>query len=234
MSEWAPKRFWKGVSVKAVEGGFSVCLDDRTVMTPGKRVLALPTREIAERIAAEWDAQVDTIDPLSMPWTRSANTALDKVADHRAEIEAHLIGYAATDLLSYRAEGPEELIERQTQSWQPVLDWIEAEFGVSIAVTQGVMPVVQPGETLQRLAEVMADMTDFQLTGFHDVVTLSGSYALALAAVRQHLEPVRIWSLSRLDEDWQIEQWGPDEEASKQAEARRLAFLHATELYRHS
>lgn len=231
MSEWALKRFWKLVSVEKVEGGFAVFLDGRTVMTPGKRVLAVPNRGMADRIASEWDAQTDKVDPISMPWTRSANTALDKVGEHRSEIEGHLIGYAGTDLLSYRAEGPEELAERQSAGWDPVLDWVARHFGVKIAVTRGVMPVSQSPEALSRLAEPMTDMTDFQLTGFHDIVTLSGSYVLALSTVLRRADATGTWMLSRIDEDWQIEQWGADEEAAELAEAKRLAFLHATEFY---
>lgn len=231
MSEWAAKRFWKDVSVEEVEGGFSVLLDARTVMTPGKRVLAVPSRRMADRIVAEWDAQDGKIDPLSMPWTRSANTALDKVGEHRAEIETHLIGYAGTDLLSYRAEKPDELIRRQAEGWDPVVDWVARCFDVELAVTRGVMPINQSPKALSRLSDAMTGMTDFQLTGFHDIVTLSGSYVLALSAVHRRAEPAEIWALSRIDEDWQIEQWGEDEAATDQAQAKRLAFLHATEFF---
>ena len=232
MSEWAVKRFWKSVSVEEVANGFAVRLDAMAVMTPGKRVLAMPTREMAERVAAEWDAQADKVDPLSMPWTRSANTALDKIATQRTEVEGHLIGYAGTDLLSYRAEDPEELALRQSRAWDPLLDWVAQRFDVRLAVTRGIMPVAQRPDVLSRLSHEMTGMTDFQLTGFHDIVTLSGSFVLALSVVHERAEAAEIWALSRIDEDWQIEQWGEDEEAAEFANTRWRAVSHATEFYR--
>lgn len=232
MSEWALKRFWKTVAVEEGDEGFSVRLDARPVRTPSKRLLALPTRTMAERVAAEWEAQAGAVDPVSMPWTRSANSAIDKVSPQRDEVEAHLIGYAGTDLLSYRAEGPEELAARQSQAWDPVLDWVAQRFDVRLVVTRGVMPVVQSSDGLQRLRGAMGGMSDFRLTGFHDLVTLSGSYALALAAAEALADPDEVWRLSRIDEDWQIEQWGEDEEAAEHARIRRDAFLHAAAFYR--
>lgn len=231
MSEWAMRRFWTDVTVEDGEGGYAICLDGRPVMTPAKRRLAVPTETIASRVAAEWQAQTGTVDPTTMPWTRSANAALDKVATQRDEVAGHLIGYAGTDLLSYRADAPEALVERQREHWDPVLDWLATRFGVRLSVTRGVMPVLQPQSALERLAETMAPMTHFQLTGFHDLVTLSGSFTLALAVAQGERGPEQAWGLSRLDEDWQIEQWGEDEEAAEHAEIKRQAFLHAAEFY---
>ena len=231
MSEWAMKRFWKAVSVEELDGGFEVLLDGRKVKTPAKRSLVLPTRRIADEIAGEWDAQVETVDPTSMPWTRSANAALDKVATQRIEVASHLAEYAGTDLLSYRAAGPQELIDRQAENWDPLLFWLGQRFDVRLAVTSGVMPIQQTSDTLDRLAETMTPMTDFQLTAFHDLVTLTGSYTLALAATEDFAAPERIWQLSRLDEEFQIEQWGADEEATEHAAIKRSAFLHAHQFF---
>lgn len=231
MSEWALKRFWTAVTVSEGASGFAVLLDDRPVRTPAKRQLLVPTRTIAERIASEWEAQVETVNPLDMPWTRSANAALDKVAMQRAEVTGHLIGYAGTDLLCYRAEGPQGLIARQKAGWDPVLDWISREHGVTLETTVGVMPIAQAPETLAVLAEPMATMSDFHITAFYDLVTLSGSYALALAVIEKQQNPDAIWRLSRLDETWQIEQWGADEDAAEVAQIKQNAFLHAAELY---
>ena len=231
MSEWSLKRFWTSVGIFEDGDGFAVRLDNRPIRTPAKRTLVVPTRTIAERIAAEWEAQVEKVDPATMPWTRSANAALDKVATQRDEVIAHLAGYAETDLLSYRAEGPEGLVARQSATWDPLLGWVMQRFDVRIAVTQGVMPIRQDTDTVTRLAETMVPMNDFQLTGFHDLVTLTGSFSIALAAVHE-LQPAPIlWAASRMDEDWQAQQWGDDEQAKYEAELKKSAFLHATELF---
>ena len=231
MSEWAAKRFWKTVSVRGDADGFAVLLDDRPVRTPAKRQLVVPTEVIADQIAREWEAQTERIDPGAMPWTRSANAAIDKVATNRGEVEAHLAAYAETDLLCYRAESPASLAERQALAWDPLLDWIAERYGVQVAVTAGIMPVDQDKSGLARLARSMSPMSDFQLTGFHDLVTLSGSFCLALAAAENRLPAAELWRISRIDEDWQIEEWGEDEEAAEQEAAKQAAFLHATELF---
>ena len=234
MSEWAMKRFWKVVEIAEADDGYSVTLDGRSVMTPAKRALVMPTRGIADQVAREWDAQVDTVDPGKMPWTRSANAAIDKVATQRAEVIEHLAGYAGSDLVCYRAEGPDTLVARQAKAWGGLLDWVEAQFSARLAITEGVMPIEQEPSQVAALVGTMQAMSDFQLTGFHDLVTLSGSYVIGLAAAENHLPADELWSISRLDEDWQIEQWGEDEEASEHAALKKEAFLHAREVFHSS
>ena len=232
MSEWAAKRFYKDATVHKEDGGFAVRLDGRPIRTPSKQVLVTPTETMATRIAGEWVAQDTIIDPRTMPWTRSANSALDKVAPQRDAIEDHLIEYAGTDLVCYRADGPDGLIERQCRCWDPVLDWMTQRYDVRFRVTSGVMPIEQDTEIMARLKRTMRPMSDFQLTGFYELVTLSGSFALALAAVELVQPAKEIWEISRIDEEWQAEQWGVDEEAAEAAELKRAAFLHAHDFFR--
>lgn len=231
MSEWAMKRFWDAATVAPGEDGFAVHLDGRPVKTPAKRALVLPTEVMARKVAEEWDAQEKTVDPTKMPWTRSANAALDKLSTQRLEVADHLAGYAETDLLCYRAEGPHELVERQTHAWDPMLDWAATTYGARLSVTSGVMPVTQDKAALGRLAATMRGMSGFQLTGFHDIVALSGSFILALAATETFKTPEEVWRLSRIDETWQIEQWGEDEEAAEEAKLKKTAFFHAIEFF---
>jgi chaperone required for assembly of F1-ATPase len=231
MSEWAMKRFWDAATVVPDEKGFAVQLDGRPVKTPAKRALVVPTELMAQRIAEEWDAQQETVQPTKMPWTRSANAALDKLSAQRQEVAAHLAGYAETDLLCYRAEGPLELLERQQAAWDPMLDWAAETYGARLTVTSGVMPVSQDEVALDRLAATMRGMSGFQLTGFHDIVALSGSFVLALAATEGTETPDTLWKLSRIDETWQIEQWGEDEEAAEEAKLKKTAFFHAIEFF---
>ncbi len=231
MSEWAMKRFWKAVTVEPEGAGFAVRLDGRSIKTPAKRLLQVPSEAMATRIAEEWEAQVEIVDPTVMPWTRSANAAIDKVAVQRAEVMAHLTDYAGSDLLCYRADGPDSLVARQQETWDPVLEWLAGRFDVRLATTAGVMPVAQTPDDVARLARTMEPMSDYQLTGFYDLVTLSGSFGLALATAYEFQSAAESWAASRLDEVWQIEQWGEDEEAAEVAELKKQAFFHATEVY---
>ena len=231
MTEWAAKRFWKAAEVAEVDGGYGVTLDGRPVRTPGKALLTVPTRVLADEVAAEWNAQGEKIDPLSMPFTRSANSALEKVTPQHAEVADMLAAYGETDLICYRAEGPEALIQRQAEHWDPLLDWAETALGARLKVASGVMPVTQDPAALDRLAAQVHAFDPFRLTGFHDLVALSGSLVIGFAVTGGFRSPEEAWRLSRVDEDWQIEEWGADEEAAEAAAARRAGFLHAARFF---
>ncbi|WP_126978086.1 ATP12 family chaperone protein [Frigidibacter oleivorans] len=232
MSEWKARRFWTAAAVEPAAGGFAVTLDGRPVRTPGKRPLVLPTRALAEAVAAEWQAQGDTVDPRAMPVTRAANSALDTVAQNRASIEGMIAAYGASDLLCYRAEAPEALVARQAAEWDPLLDWAARDLGAPLRVTAGVVPVDQPPESLAALAARLAALTDMELTAMHDLVALSGSLVLGLAAADGLHPPEDIWRLSRIDEDHQASEWGVDEEAAEVAARKRADFLQAHRLLR--
>lgn len=231
MSAWAARRFWKDATVVPAEGGFTVLLDARPVRTPLKAPLILPTQALAEAVATEWQAQQGKIDPETMPFTRTANSALDKVAPQVEAVAALLAAYGDSDLLCYRAEEPADLVARQAEAWNPLLAWAEDAFGAPLVVTTGVMPVGQSRDSIARLARQVREMSPFQLSAFHDLVALSGSLVLALAVTRQRLTAEAAWSLSRTDEDWQIALWGEDEEAAEIAVRKRAAFLQADRFY---
>jgi len=227
MADWAARRFWKTATCVPEGQGFAIHLDARPLRTPAKTPVILPTLAMAEAVAAEWQAQSDRIDPLSMPNTRSANAALDKVAPQRAAVEAMIAEYCGTDLLCYRAASPDALIALQAQRWDPLLDWARMAHDAPLTVTTGVMPVAQPPESLAALTGAMAAMSAFGIAGFHDLVSLSGSYVLALAVAQGQVAPEPGWTVSRTDEDWQAEQWGRDEDAEEKAALKREAFVHA-------
>ncbi|MFY0311908.1 ATP12 family chaperone protein [Leisingera sp. D0M16] len=231
MSGWAQKRFWKEVSVAESDGGFAVELDGRRVKTPAKAPLVVPTREMGEAIAAEWDAQTESVDPSSMPCTRSANAAIDKVTHQHSEVAAMLAEYGDSDLLCYRADAPVELTLRQAQEWDPALDWAAEALGVRLQPRTGVLHQPQDAAALAALAEKVHAMNPFQLAAFHDLVGISGSLILAFAAAHGWRGAEEIWLLSRLDERWQEEQWGEDEEAAAAAEVKRQEFLHAKRFF---
>jgi chaperone required for assembly of F1-ATPase len=227
MSEWAPRRFWSAATVERAEGGWIVRLDSRALHTPSKRPLAVPTEAMAAAMADEWEAQGERIDPRTMPVTRAANTAVDKVAPQRNEVVEALAAYAETDLLSYRAEKPASLVARQSAVWDPLLAWAEDAFDARLETVAGVMPRSQPDAAITRLRAEVDRLDPFPLTAMHDLVMLSGSLVLALAVERARLSGAEAWRLSRVDEDWQAEVWGHDDAAARDAEDRREAFLAA-------
>lgn len=214
------KRFWKEVTVVAGE----VQLDRRPVRTPGRVPLRLPTPTLAEAIAAEWRAVGDTLDPRAMPLTGLANAAIDRVSPDPAAFAAGLARYGESDLLCYRAEMPEPLVERQAALWDPPLAWAQARYDVHFAVVAGVMHRPQPPATLARLAEAIAARPPFALAPLSPVVTITGSLVLALALAEQALDADTVWTAANLDEDWQAEQWGEDALAVQAREHRRREY----------
>ncbi|MGC1505460.1 MAG: ATP12 family protein [Sulfitobacter sp.] len=231
MSDWKAKRFWKEATVEEGGEGFEVRLDGRPVKTPAKRSLILPTRAMAEVIAAEWDAQEGEIKPHLMPATKTANAAVDKVAVQHAEVADMLADYGDCDLLCYRAEGPPELVERQAALWDPMLAWGHEALGVRLALRTGVMHVPQDQAALAVLREKTHGLSSFELAAFHDLVSLSGSLVLGFAAARQARDAEALWELSRLDEVWQAEQWGADAQAEEMAAIKKESFLHASAMF---
>ncbi len=232
MTGWTPKRFWTSATVEPEGAGFAVRLDGRAVRTPAKAPLILPTRAMAEDVAAEWAAQGDRIDPETMPATRAANSAIDKLSVQQAEVAAMLAEYGGNDLLCHRAAEPPALVARQAAAWDPLLLWAAEALDAPLAVTTGVMPAAQPAASLARLAAEVAGLDPFRLAAFHDLVTLSGSLVLALAVIRGRIGPEEAWALSRIDEDWQAELWGEDAEAAAAGARRRAAFLQACRFFR--
>jgi chaperone required for assembly of F1-ATPase len=218
------RRRYKRVAVAAVEPAgraYSVLLDDQDVLTPARKPLTVTTRALAEAIAGEWEAQGDDIDPRTMPLTRLACTGLDRVEANRQAVAAELCHYGETDLLCYRAPNPAALADRQHRHWQPVLDWLEADFGVRLVATSGVVPIAQPEDALDRLAACLNELDSMALVGVAVVAQAVGSIGLAMALFHGRLDAESVWHASLVDEMFQVEQWGEDAEAS----ARRQAVL---------
>jgi len=227
MSGGQNKRFWKEVRVEPSGTGWAVQLDTRALRTPAKAALILPNRALADAVAQEWRAQGDVVDPLSMPFTRSANAAIDKVAPGRQAVADMLAAYGETDLLCYRADSPQALRARQSQAWDPLLDWAESSLQARLKTGTGVMFVAQDAQALSNLRRPVDALDPFTLTGFHDLVCLSGSLIIGLAALSSDHQIADLWERARIDEQWQQEQWGEDEEATTLEENRLAAFHHA-------
>lgn len=227
MSDWKAKRFWTQANVVEIAEGHTVELDGRTIKTPAKRPLIVPTAQMAEAIAAEWQAQEGVIDPRTMPCTKTANAAIDKVSIQHAEVADLLAAYGDCDLLCYRADSPEELVERQAAHWDPMLDWAHDALGVRLHPRVGIMHVPQDHDAVASLTARVHALDKFQLAAFHDLVSLSGSLILGFAAAQDARDTTTLWELSRLDESYQSEIWGKDEDAEALAEVKKQSFLHA-------
>ena len=223
-----PRRFYTDVATSAEGAAWQLLLDGRKAMTPGKRPLAVASAAVADRLAAEWSAQTGHIDPTTMPVTTLVCTALDAVALHEDAVAADIVGFAASDLLCYRAEAPEGLVAAQTALWDPVLAWAARDLRAQVVVADGLMPVVQPAETSARIAAAIGSREPLALAALHVLTTLTGSALLALAVDRHHLSLKEAWCAAHVDEDWQIALWGEDAEAVKRR-ASRLAEAEAAD-----
>ncbi|MFO7854534.1 MAG: ATP12 family protein [Paracoccaceae bacterium] len=227
MSAAAPRRFWREAAVASRDGAWAVELDGRPIRTPAGAPFLAPTRAVAEAAAEEWDAQGDRPDPRSMPLTRAVNTAIDRIAPQHAGVAEAIAAYGGSDLLCYRAPHPDALVARQAEAWDPVLDWAEARWSVALVRVEGVMHAAQPAATLAALRAEVARRDAFALAALHDLTALSGSLLLGLAVVEDALPAEDAWARSRIDETFQVEQWGEDAEAAAAAEAKRADFLAA-------
>lgn len=232
MKKPLPKRFYAEVAVAQHEGGFAITLDGKMVRTPARQVLAVPTEALAQLVAAEWQAQGQEIDPVTMPVTRLVNTALDGVATNAQAIFEDILRFSSSDLLCYRADGPELLVERQRERWDPVIDWAANDLGARFILIEGVMHHEQPREATAAFAITLArHQSPMALAALHTITTLTGSAILALAFAERRLTVDEVWSLAHLDEDWTIEHWGRDEEAEERRAKRFVEFKAAADVF---
>ena len=231
MSNWKTKRFWTEAVAEPCDGGFTVRLDARFVKTPLKAALTLPTLEMAQAIAAEWDAQSGLVKPETMPVTRTANSAIDKIVPQFDEVADLLAAYGASDLICYRATDPQALVARQAAGWDPMIAWAADAFNAPLIATAGVIHITQDPASVARLTAQVVALDPFRLAGIHDLIAMSGSLVLALAVTHHKLTAEQAWTLSRIDEHWQQELWGIDDEAAEYAALRKAAFLQADRFY---
>lgn len=220
------QRFYKTATASPADGGedgsgFRVRLDGRPILTPGGRPLILPAEALAEAIAAEWQRQTKRIDVTSMPFTRLAATAVDRVAEGKPSVVEMLLSYAGADALCYRAEEPADLVARQHNCWDPLLDWAADRLGARLLVTCGIIPVAQPEPSITALREAIEAVDSWELTALAVIAQACGSLVLAIALACGRIDAWEAFTLSQLDEIYQMERWGQDAEA-----ARRRRALH--------
>lgn len=220
------KRFYKEAGVADAEGGFAITLDGKPIRTPSGRQVVIPSRELADAVASEWVAQGEMIDPVTMPLTRIANSVVEGVIDRVELVSDDLAKYFETDLLFYRAGHPEELVAREAAHWDPVLFWAAQMLGAHFILSEGVMHVKQPDEAV-RAARAALPGDAWSVAALHMVTTLTGSALLALALVQGARDADQVWAAAHVDEDWNIDQWGVDEEAAARRAKRQKDFQAA-------
>ena len=227
-----PKRFYKDVTINPGKDGHAIALDGKVVKTPARHSLALPTEALAKLVAAEWARQVDVIDPATMPVTRLVNSAIDGVATESQAVFDEIVRFSGSDLLCYRANEPERLVARQSERWNPVIEWAAREIGARFILAEGVIHQQQPREAISAFAAALRkyDMP-MELASLHTITSMTGSAILALAFAEGWLPLADVWSLAHLDEDWTIEHWGSDEEAEHRRAQRFEEFQAATDVF---
>ncbi len=206
-------RIFKEVTVDRVGDAYVILLDGRAIKTPAKSPLLLPTRELAEAIAEEWDRQDAKIDPSSMPFMQAAATAIDRVTPQREKVVQDIVAYGGTDLVCYRAKYPESLVAKQSAAWDPLLEWIESRHQVSLKTTNSIAHITQSEEALTKMAQIVGAQKDMTLPPLYNITALCGSLVVALAVLDGHINADEAFEISELDETHVMELWGADAEA---------------------
>lgn len=221
------RRFWKEVSVEQSTFGLGIRLDGKTVNTPRKSELVLPTKALADAVVAEWDAVEQSIDPARMPLTGLANAASDQIKADRTGFVDAIAAYGESDAFCYRGEAGEPLSDSQALVWDPWIEWAQDRYDVHFTIVHGVMHQPQPEPTLHALRSAVAARGTFELAAMAKLTHLSGSLIATLALVEQAGDAAAIWQACCLEELWQEEQWGEDHFATKNRMDRETDFMQA-------
>lgn len=208
-----PTRFYKKATAERTGDVYALLLDGKVVKTPVRKPMAVAERAVAEALAVEWDAQGERIDPATMPMTRIVNAAIDRVAEAMTEVRAEIVKYAGSDLICYRAETPQSLIDRQAEAWDPLVAWARTELGAPLMLAAGIVHVAQPEIALAAVARALEPYAPLQLAAISTVTALTGSAIIALALARGRLTVQGAWDAALVDEEWQMRLWGRDEAA---------------------
>jgi len=227
------KRFYENAGIAAFGDDFAVELDGRAVKTPAGKPLAVASSALAQALADEWQRQGDKIDPRSMPLTGLVNTGLDRTGLERPAMVRSVLRFAETDVLCYRAEAPQDLVDLQHQSWQPLLDWADKTFGARLRITSGILPVAQPPEAINALEPALDVFGDLEFTAVSSLAAACGSLILSLALAHRHIDADQAFAAAELDHDYQVRQWGTDAEAEARQRSLRSDIAIANSVLVH-
>ncbi len=226
-----PKRFYKEASAGERDGAFAVLLDGKPAKTPARNTLALPNAALADAVALEWNAIEKEIDPASLPLTRLANLAIDAIAQAPQPVIDEIVQYAGSDLIFYRADAPEGLVALQNERWNPVLDWAASHLNARFLLAEGIMHVRQPDEALAAVRDAAGKLSKpFALAAATSATNIGGSALIALALANGAMSGDEAWNAAHVDEQWNISQWGEDEEAQRRLAARHAEFSAAAKM----
>jgi chaperone required for assembly of F1-ATPase len=225
------KRFYASAGIGETKSGFSITLDGKPIKTPSGRQVMVPSRSIANAVAAEWNAQTEAIDPLTMPLTRLANSVIEGVADKVDAVADDVAKYLGSDLLFYRAGHPEALVAREARHWDPILFWAADTLGAHFILAEGIVHVRQPDSAIAA-ARAALPSDPWSIAALHVITTLTGSALLALALFHGVIDQDQAWAAAHVDEDWNSEKWGVDEEVAARRTARLVDFKAAVGILR--
>ena len=226
------KRFYKDVAAVQVAGGWQVTLDGRAVKTQAGNPQVVPTRALAQRLAGEWDAQGEKLDPTGCPLRDMTDFAIDQVAPDMQASVAAIAPYGDTDTLCYRAEEGDTFRARQDEAWEPILTRVEQREGVRFVRASGVLHAPQDGTTMAALVTRLAAMDPFTLVAVHNMAAIAASLCTALAALEEGADIDALFASGNLEEDWQAEKWGWDGDALARRDSRLAGFTLAAQLAR--
>lgn len=210
------KRFYKQAEAGTAPGGYVIRLDGKVIKTVMQHNLIL-SQPLAEAIAAEWQAQGESIIPASMPLMQLASTMTDKCGPgpDRAAMNAELVKYAASDLICYFAATPEGLVKRQEEHWLPLLKWLQDTHGATLEPVTGIKYHNQPPESLETLNKAISGLSPAAFTVAQAATSVAGSTVIALALLDGYLDGEGAYTAATVDENWQLETWGEDAQARK-------------------
>jgi chaperone required for assembly of F1-ATPase len=226
------KRFYNDVTVGQEDGGFRVMLDGRGIRTQGGKPQIVPTAALAQAMAAEWADQGEMLDTARFTFRDMADYAIDVIVPAPDAARADLLPYAETDTLCYRAEPDEPLAARQRLLWEPLVTMAEAQHGVAFTRVAGIIHKPQPDATLAALRQRLDAVSPFALAALSSTTTLSASLIIGLAALDPTADIDALWDAACLEEDWQAELWGKDEQALARRALRAQAFASAAQFAR--
>ncbi|XP_061455349.1 ATP synthase mitochondrial F1 complex assembly factor 2 [Rhineura floridana] len=203
------KRFYQNVSISQGEGGFEISLDHRKLKTPQGKLFVVPSETLALAVATEWDSQRDTIKLYSMHLTTLCNTALDNPSQRsKDQLIRAAVKFLETDSICYRVEEPPALVELQQNEWDPIIEWAEKRYDVTIGSSTSIMGPSIPQTTKDTFSSHLASYNSWALQGIEYMITQLKSLILSMGLLDKRLTVEQAVLLSRLEEEYQIQHWG--------------------------
>ena len=209
------KRSYKSVSTIIAKNGVSILLDQIPVTTPDGNQLIFKNNKLVKKVVEEWVAQKEKVDISSMPLTNISYTVIDKISKNRKKEIEKLTKWASSDLLCYRALSPKELIDLQHLKWQPHLDWLKEVFSINLSHSQGIKHEEQDVKSLKAIHSLICYFDCYSLFSLIQLTKIFGSLILSLRVLKDKICWNDVFEDSQLDENWQREKWGNDQDSLK-------------------